>query len=157
MAKQRNLGFSTFELILALVIVCILGTIFLSKFGEVRQNNRNEQRKSDVVAIQTAIDTYKATNSKYPSLSQINNPAFRKESLRTLNDNYIKDPVWSKTNTLCSANGLPIFQSSTTPSSGCYGYAVSPTGCDNTAITCTSYSLVTNIEPGQTYTKVSSD
>lgn len=129
----------------------------LGKYGEVKNNNQNEQRKGDVVALQTAIDTYNAANNKYPSLAQINDPDFRKQNLRTLNDDYLKDPVWSKTNVNCTKDGLSIMQNSITPSHGCYGYAVSPAGCDNTTLDCTSYTLTVNINPNQTYVKQSSD
>ncbi len=157
MNKKINFGFSTFELLLALVIVCVLGTIVLTKYSEVRQNTRNEQRKGDVVALQTAIDTYKAANSRYPSSAEINNPTFRKDNLKTMNDDYLKDPKWSKKISPCTSNNLPTLLDSLQPAAGCYGYAVSPKNCDNKDVYCTSYSLTVNLEPNLTYQKQSSD
>lgn len=157
MNKKTTFGFSTFELLLALVIVCVLSAIVLSKMGEVRLNNRNDQRKSDVVALQTAIDTYKAANAKYPSSTQINSPDFRKSNLKTLNDNYLKDPRWNKKTSICTKNTLPTLEDNLQPTANCYGYAVSPLGCDNANVDCTSYSLTVTLEPNQLYTKQSSD
>lgn len=157
MRKKQNLGFSTFELLIALAIVCILGTIVLTKYSEIRQSTRNDQRKTDITTLQTAVDTYKAANGKYPSLAQINNSEFRKASLKNIGQADLQDPKWSAKNSDCVKSNAVQLQDSTKPSAGCYGYALSPATCDNAAIDCTSYTLTANLEPNQTYSKQSSD
>lgn len=157
MRKKQNFGFSTFELLIALAIVFILGTIVLSKFSEIRQSTRNDQRKTDITTIQTAVDSYKAANGKYPSLAQLNSADFRKTNLKNVTQDIIQDPKWSNKNKLCTKSGLAIVQDTTKPSFGCYGYALSPANCDNVSIDCTSYTLSSSLEPNLPYLKQSND
>lgn len=157
MRRKLDFGFSTFELLIALAIVCVLGTIVLTKFSEIRQSTRNDQRKTDITTIQTGVDIYKASNGKYPSLSQINNADFRKTNLKSISQASLQDPKWSSKNKLCSSSKTALIQDSIKPDTGCYGYAVSPANCDNASIDCTSYTLTANLEPSQTFSKQSSD
>jgi len=157
MRKKQNFGFSTFELLIALAIVIILGTIVVAKYSEVRLSTRNEQRKTDISALQTAIDIYKANNDKYPTLAQVNNSEFRKANLKNLTDSNLQDPKWSAKSKNCESSNTATLQDSAKPDASCYGYALTPSNCDNAGIACSSYSLSANLEPNQIYSKLSND
>ena len=157
MNQKKHFGFSTLELLITFVIVCLLAALVVTKYSEVRQNNRDEERKADINALQDAVETYRAANGNYPSLNQINTPSFRKAELKSLDNNSLQDPRWNKGNKACAKGGLAILEGSTKPSAGCYGYALSPANCNNQAIVCTSYTLTAELENNQIYIKKSND
>lgn len=136
-----------------MVIVCLMAALVLTKYSEVRQNNRDEHRKTDINALQESIETFQAANNGkyYPSLSQINDSAYRKANLKSLADGNLKDPKWSKKSVVCAKSELAVLENSIKPTTGCYGYAVSPADCDNINVNCTSYTITSNLENRQPY------
>ena len=75
MAKIKYLrGFTLIELLVVVAIIGILMAILLMNFDEARKNSRDKARKSDLKALQLAIETYKAQNGMYPSQASTNCP-----------------------------------------------------------------------------------
>jgi general secretion pathway protein G len=60
-------GFSLIELLVVISIIGILIAILILNFDEARKQSRDKVRKSDLKALQLAIETYKAQNGVYPS------------------------------------------------------------------------------------------
>jgi general secretion pathway protein G len=61
-------GFTLIELLIVIAIIGVLATLLMVNFVGVRQRARDAQRKSDLRQIQSALELYRADNSKYPDL-----------------------------------------------------------------------------------------
>jgi len=149
--KKPGDGFSTFELLIIFVVAALLATFVASKYSAVRQARHDEKRKNDVASIQLAIQSYWAQTGNFPSLAQMNDPSFQKKSLNNLQTSAIRDPLWSAKNKFCRSNGSPVFENSSSPNKGCYGYSALPAGCDNKATACSGYLLNARLETGGFY------
>lgn len=68
MNKKRNLGFTLIELLVVISIIGVLATLVISNVSGVRERARDAERKSDLKAIQQALEMYKHNQSKpvYP-------------------------------------------------------------------------------------------
>lgn len=60
-------GFTLIEVMVVLAIIGILVAILVINFDESRKQSRDAARKSDLLAMQLAIETYKAQNGNYPA------------------------------------------------------------------------------------------
>lgn len=60
-------GFTLIEVMVVLSIIGILVAILVLNFDESRKQSRDQARKSDLQAMQLAIETYKAQNGSYPA------------------------------------------------------------------------------------------
>ena len=68
MIKQR--GFSLIEIMVVVVILGILSALIIPKIMSRPDEARKVKAKSDVLAIQNALDLYKLDNGFYPSTDQ---------------------------------------------------------------------------------------
>ncbi|HVZ11781.1 MAG TPA: prepilin-type N-terminal cleavage/methylation domain-containing protein [Patescibacteria group bacterium] len=62
-------GFTLVELLVVIVIISVLATLLMANFVGVRQRGRDAQRKSNILAIQQALELYRSDNGTYPSSS----------------------------------------------------------------------------------------
>jgi prepilin-type N-terminal cleavage/methylation domain-containing protein len=60
-------GFSLIELLVVISIIGILVAILVLNFDEARKHSRDSVRKSDLQALQLAIELYKSQNGVYPA------------------------------------------------------------------------------------------
>ncbi|PJD91444.1 MAG: type II secretion system protein GspG [Legionella sp.] len=67
--KQQK-GFSLIEIMVVVVILGILASIVVPKIMSRPDEARKIKAKSDVLAIQNALDLYKLDNGSYPSTDQ---------------------------------------------------------------------------------------
>jgi Tfp pilus assembly protein PilE len=153
--KQKSAGFTTIELLIVLVAIVILGSLIYVTHNGVNQKNRDNERRADIIKIDGQIEAYQAETDQYPSLAQMNNPAFRASNMKGLEESSLTDPKWKTSNPNCTANTVATLQGSSTPAVGCYGYKPSPTGCDNKDTDCTGYVLTANLETGGSFVKES--
>jgi type II secretory pathway pseudopilin PulG len=156
MAIKREQGFTLIELLIITIIVGILGTLVAMTYSGVQAKNRNTSRQNDIDAIQSELETYYATYTKYPSLVDLNSAAWRKTNFKVLHDGGIKDPSWNNKVSACTVNGQPGFAAK--PTGKCYSYqATTADGSDCKAanITCTQYTLSATLEGGEKYVKSS--
>jgi len=88
--KQKNQGFTLIELMVVVVILGILATIIVPKVMDRPDTARLVKAKTDIRAIESALNLYKLDNFNYPTTD---------EGLEALSPKYIerlaKDP-WGK-------------------------------------------------------------
>ena len=83
-AKQRNTsGFTIVELLIVIVVIAILAAITIVAYNGIQQRAKNAQVVSGVNAYVKAIESFKAVNNSYPSLSGC------------LGANYPSDQCWT--------------------------------------------------------------
>ena len=67
---KQNQGFSLIEIMVVVVIIGILAALVVPKIMSRPEQARIVKAKSDVSAIQSALDLYKLDNGFYPSTNQ---------------------------------------------------------------------------------------
>lgn len=65
-SKNKLLGFTLVELLVAVSIVAVLGAIGAVSYGATQKTARTARRAEDLKAIATALEAYKAANGSYP-------------------------------------------------------------------------------------------
>ena len=63
---KYKVGFTLVELLVVIGIIGILAGIVYASFGDARKMARDDIRKSDLKALQLALELYKAQNGRYP-------------------------------------------------------------------------------------------
>jgi hypothetical protein len=104
---------------------------------------KDADRKADINTIYSYLEVYNAQNGYYPSLAQVNNPAWRASNMKDL-DNSALAPPGSSVTTLATA-----------ASSSQYGY--SPSGCSSAGEQCSNFILEAMLDTGGKYTKYGSN
>ena len=69
--KMRK-GFTVVELLIVVVVIGILASITIVAFNGIQQRARDVARTSDIVAVQKALEIYRADNGTYPSVATDN-------------------------------------------------------------------------------------
>jgi general secretion pathway protein G len=160
--KQKQSGFTIVELLIVIVIIGILAGLVITTFVGIQQRARNSERQTDINSISNQLEAYFAKNSGYPTLANLNDPAWRSGNDIKMGDNdkALADPSSPTVTTL----------SATTPTAtgNAYSYngvgpasCVSPTdatGAPNSGTFCDAYTLTAFQEGGQpVYTKNSAN
>jgi len=123
-SRLRNqAGFTIVELLIVIVVIGILAALVLNTFNGIQARARDTERKTDVGAIHAQVEAYHADNARYPTTANIGSTSWVDSNLQGLDAGALVDP-----------------------SSGGYAYAAAPSGCDNSATDCTSYSLSADLE-----------
>jgi general secretion pathway protein G len=68
--RNRQSGFTLIEIMVVVVILAVLGALVVPKILENVDKARVTRAQSDIRAIQTALDTYRLDNFKYPTTEQ---------------------------------------------------------------------------------------
>ena len=63
----NSAGFTLIELLVVIAIIAILASLLMSNFIGIRQRARDAQRKSDLQAIRSALEYYRADIGAYPA------------------------------------------------------------------------------------------
>lgn len=151
--SHKQSGFTVIELVVVVIILCILGTLVAITYSGIQASNRDKQRQADIETLQSRLEEFHAVNDKYPSLAEINNPVWRAEKMKNLNDDILRDPQWSAEGE-CAQDGKPILG----PGKDCYVYEVTAADgstCDNVTVSCTHYTLSATLEDNQAFVKAS--
>lgn len=131
---MKKNGFTLIELLVVITIIGILAAVGLASYRVANQKARDSRRQSDVLAIQSGLETYRTRNGYYPTSGQ-----YTATSLSPItnfnNRNYF------------SAGALPV-----APSPGTYAYSPTNsggTGCTNSlGNNCYLYQLTYTLEIG---------
>lgn len=141
---RKQQGFTIVELLIVIIVIGILATLVLVTFTGIQQSARNTQRQTDVKAVASHLETYNAKNAYYPVADDLNNvttATWVADNLKGLDKESTRDPKGT------------VYTFATTATSNQYGYAVTPTGCDNSAGNeCTGFTLGYVEEGGTTKT-----
>jgi hypothetical protein len=115
-------------------------------FGQIYQQGvqsqaKDTERKTDINAMEGHIEAYWADNGVYPTLANLNDPAWRAVNTKGLDAEAFKDPDGSS-GSLAAA-----------PAPHVYAYQPVPAGCNNTSLQCAGYTLTATLDSGGTYVK----
>jgi prepilin-type N-terminal cleavage/methylation domain-containing protein len=144
--KRNNRGFTIVELLIVIVVIGILAALVIVTYNGIQQKARDTERKTDIKAVQGHLEAYWADNAKYPTLTEANDATFRTANFKGLDLSAFADPKNAASQQLCA-----------TAAANCYGYTVTPAGCDNTATDCTNYTLTADLESNTTPFSVQSN
>jgi prepilin-type N-terminal cleavage/methylation domain-containing protein len=139
--KRKQSGFTIIELLIVIVVIGILATLVITTFSGIQRNARNRAREADVNALHSQIEYYYGQNSKYPTLANLNDAAWRAANLKGLDAEALKDPQGTASTLVGS------------PAAGSYSYVVTPTDCNNSGTDCTGYTLTATYEGEGTFVK----
>ena len=139
LSKDRG-GFTIVELLIVIVVIGILAALVIVTYNGIQQKARDTERKTDVKALQGQLEAYWANNAKYPTMDQLNDAAFRNANMKGLDPAALADPKNAASQAVCASTAA-----------NCYGYSVTPAGCDNSTTDCDNYSLTATLESGGTF------
>ena len=134
---KRQHGFTVLEILLVIVAIGLLATIIFSTIAGVRRNQRNQERRRDIQDVYQQLEAVYVDNTKYPTLSQLNDPNWRAINMKTLSKESLRDPS-SKSYLLVA-----------TPTKNAYSYQVTAadgSACDNITKPCAHYTLTATLE-----------
>lgn len=148
--NRKQQGFTIVELLIVIVVIGILAALVITTFTGIQQKARNTERQTDINGLHQAIEAYYASESRYPSFTELNDPAFRKANLKGLDPGAFKDPKTAQT-------AEPYLVVSA-PAEKDYAYQPLVDGAACTA-NCNEYTLTATLEskdtPKPTYVKKS--
>jgi len=144
MERQRQSGFTTIELVLVTVVICVLASLVYMTRAGVQQNERNTERQRDIKELRNGLEGYFAQTNQYPSLKDLNDPGWRSTHMKPLENAVFRDPG-GNSDTL---SDKPVAKS--------YAYTVTSASgapCGTAQDPCTQYSLTATLEGGGTFVK----
>ncbi|MBI2588819.1 hypothetical protein HYW35_01215 [Candidatus Saccharibacteria bacterium] len=116
---------------------------FADLFSGVQSSAKDTERKTDINALYGQLEAYQAQNGLYPTISDVNDTAWRQQNMAGLDSEALRDPDGDNA-TLSS-----------TPVAHIYSYQPLPAGCNNNKTDCTLYTLTATLDDGGTYVKQS--
>lgn len=152
--QKASAGFTIIEMVVVIIIIGILSTLVITTYSGVQAQNRNKDRQADIDTLQSQLEVYYAQYSRYPTVANLNDNAWRQANLKDLSTDSLKDPRWNDKNTNCTNNKQVVIAGKIATS--CYTYqpvGADGTACDNTATDCTQYTLTAQLEGSGKYVK----
>lgn len=147
-AQLRQAGFTTIEIIIVLIIIFILSGLILATRKGIEQKQDNIERQNDIDELRVGLESYYSQYSKYPTLVELNNPAWRAVNMKNLDHEALRDPE-GKSYTLTAEPGKNIYSYNVTSATG--------RACDDLKTICTQYTLTATLAGGGTYVKQNLD
>jgi prepilin-type N-terminal cleavage/methylation domain-containing protein len=145
--KNKSKGFTIVELLIVIVVIGILATLVLVTFTGIQQKARDSKRKTDLGAVQAALESYYSSNNTYPTLANMQDSSWLKTNMSGFDPAALQDPKGASSSTVQASDD-----------STHYGYVVTPTGCDGNAasspVACTNYKITADLETGTNATFV---
>jgi len=86
--KQKSQsGFTIVELLIVIVIIGILAGLVVTQFVNANQSARDSERKTDLNSLASQLEVYNGRAGGYPTLANMNDPAWRKANELSAGDN----------------------------------------------------------------------
>lgn len=145
--QTKQAGFTTIEIIFLLIVIAILSGLILATHKGIQKKLDNNERQRDINSLRLSLETYYSRHSQYPTLAEINNPAWRAVNMSDLAKESLRDPASSS------------FKLVAQPAPKVYAYAVASAhdhACDDIRVICTQYTLTGTLSGG-TYVKQNLD
>ncbi len=137
-------GFTTIELVLIIVVIGILSALVFTTRSGVLQNERNDERQSDIKELRDGLEGYFAANNRYPSFDELNDSRWRETHLKSLEPGVFRDPS-GQDDKFVGQPTAKVYTYSVTSASG--------EPCGSAEVPCTQYTLTATLEGGGTFTK----
>ncbi len=140
--NKKQKGFTVIELLIVIIAVGILGAIVISTYSGIKVKENNSTRQSDIKDIQTQLEAFYSQNGYYPSLNDINNPAWRLKNMPNLKTSDLIDPT-AKDRSPADAKLAPL------PAPGVFAYQVTDSNgnsCESTVTSCAKYTLTATFQ-----------
>jgi prepilin-type N-terminal cleavage/methylation domain-containing protein len=141
--KKRDQGFTIVELLIVIVVIGILALLVITTYSGIQQKARNNQRTSDIKAVQTQLEAFFSQNGYYPSLTNMNDndaDGFLATKMKSLDKQALVDPSNpTQSQTLVTAPAAKSYSYKVTQSDG-------TTSCETDATTCAQYTLTATYE-----------
>lgn len=144
MKSRTQRGFTTIELVLVVVIVCILLALVITARTGVQQNERNTERQRDIKELRNGLEAHFAQTNQYPALKDLNNAQWRTANMKGIETEVFRDP------------GGMVDVLAEKPSKNVYAYTVTSASgapCGTAKDPCTQYTLTATMEGGGTFVK----
>lgn len=153
---KNKKGFTIVELLIVIVVIGILATLVIVTFTGIQQKARNTERKTDINAVASHVEAFYAETGSYPTMAQMNDPAFRTANMKGLKADALADPKNAGSQTLAATSTSTVYGYAVTQDDGTSACAVVDSG---PATTCTRYTITATLEdsntPHDTYVKTS--
>lgn len=65
--KSKNIAFTLVELLVVIFVIVLISTLVTVSFSNIKRNNRDAKRITDITEIQTALESYKFFEGSYPA------------------------------------------------------------------------------------------
>lgn len=157
--KNKSKGFTIVELLIVIVVIGILATLVIVTFTGIQQKARDSKRKTDLGAVQAALESYYSSNNTYPTLADLQSSTWLSTNMKGFDPAALQDPKGAAGSTV-GATASPTQ----------YGYVVTdatgtlaaPTTCSDAAGAsnpCVNYRITADLETGsgQTFVKESNN
>src|ERR1700733_2911389 len=92
---NKSKGFTIVELLIVIVVIGILATLVIVTFTGIQQKARDSKRKTDVGAVQAALESYYSSNSTDPTLADLNSATWRTTNMKGFDSSALQDPKGS--------------------------------------------------------------
>lgn len=126
MKKEKN-GFTLVEILVVATIIALLAAAGVVSYSQFLKQSRDAKRKADLEQIRAALEMYRSNSNYYPTGTSISNL-----NVLTGSPKYIES--------------IP-----TDPKSPYqYDYDALPSGCNNSTVICSDYTLGAKLEQGGT-------
>ena len=117
-----------------------------SALNDVSNHSADSERQADIRSIFTQLENYFENADQYPTLAQINDPAWRAKNMPSLSQSSLQDPKGSSATLVKD------------PADNVYAYYPLGAGgkaCNNTTVKCETYVLDATLSDGKLYQKTS--
>ena len=156
--KNKSKGFTIVELLIVIVVIGILATLVLVTFTGIQQKARDSKRKTDLGAVQAALETYYSSNNTYPTLAHLQSSSWLSSNLKGFDAAALQDPKGASNSTVGSSTSATQYGYVVTAADGTLA---SPTTCDDGSSAsnpCTNYKISATLEgDGSTFSKQSNN
>ena len=140
LSLKSSSGFTIIEILVIILIIGILLTILILTYSGIQVRQRNTTRINDIKLIQASLETFYAQSGFYPTLAELNSPAWTKNNLKTVDPSDFQDPS-AKLNALRFSDSPSPDQFSYHPTS-----SNGTSSCDNKTVACGKYVLTATLE-----------